>query len=219
MAQRSLLSRAWYVFLHRIAQIVSVLAYKVRYTGIRNLPANGGVLMVSNHQSHFDPPLVGMASHRRMNYLARSSLFTFAPFRWLINSLDAIPIEREGMGLGGIKESLRRLKRGEIVVMFPEGTRTRNGQVGTFRAGFTTLARRSGAAIMPVAIEGAFAAWPRWHKLPRLGRIHVHYGPPITPEEIARLDEEQLLQLVHWRVVEHHAELKRHPDFLTRGGL
>jgi 1-acyl-sn-glycerol-3-phosphate acyltransferase len=216
MSQRPLRSRAWYTFLHRITQLTAVLAYGIRYTGIRNIPQRGGVLVVSNHQSHFDPPLVGMGCHRRMNYLARSSLFTFGPFKWLIDSLDAIPIEREGIGLGGIKESLRRLKRGEIVVMFPEGTRTRDGNVGTFKPGFTTLARRSGAAILPVGIEGAFAIWPRWHKLPRLGPIHVHYGEPITPEEIAKLNEEDLLVEVHRRVRECHALLRKHPCFARR---
>ena len=68
--------------------------------------AEGGVLVVSNHQSHLDPPLIGIGCPRRMNYLARDTLFRFAPFAWLIRSVDAIPIDREGIGLGGIKEAL-----------------------------------------------------------------------------------------------------------------
>ena len=78
-----------------------------------------------------------------------------------IQSLDAIPIDRDGLGLGGIKESLRRLKRGEMLLIFPEGRRTDDGEVADFRPGFTALAVRSKVAILPVAIEGAFAAWPR----------------------------------------------------------
>ncbi len=213
MSQRSLPSRAWYAVLQRITQLVAVLGYRVRCSGIHNLPAAGGVLVVSNHQSHFDPPLVGLASHRRMNYLARSSLFGFPPFRWLINSLDAIPIEREGIGLGGIKESLRRLKRGEIVVMFPEGTRTPDGEIGPFHAGFTTLAVRSGAHILPVAIEGAHDAWPKRSRFPRRGTIHVHYGAPLAPAEIARLSDEDLQAEVRRRVAECLAVLRRHPQF------
>ena len=102
-----------------------------------------------------------------MNYLARETLFRFAPLGWLIHSLDAIPIDRDGLGLNGIKESLRRLKRGEMVLIFPEGTRTRDGEMAPFRPGFTVLAARSKAWILPVAIEGAFDAWPRSRKLPR----------------------------------------------------
>ena len=80
------------------------------------------MLVVSNHQSHLDPILVGLACDRRLNYVARDTLFGFAPFRWLIYSLDAIPIDREGIGLGGLKESIRRLRAGEMLLVFPEGT-------------------------------------------------------------------------------------------------
>ena len=206
--QRSLLSRVWYDFLHRALQLLAVVVYRVRYSGRENIPAEGGVLVVSNHQSHLDPPLVGIGCPRQMNYLARDTLFRFAPFGWLIRSVGAIPIDRDGIGLGGIKESLRRLKRGEMVLIFPEGTRTRDGQIAPFRPGFTALAVRSGAAILPVAIEGAFQAWPRWRKFPGLGRIRVHYGVPILPAEIAGRDERELLAEVERRVRECHARLK-----------
>jgi 1-acyl-sn-glycerol-3-phosphate acyltransferase len=216
MSDRPLKSRLWYGLLQRAMQLVAVMAYRVRHTGLHNIPRTGGVLVISNHQSHFDPPLVGIACPRRMNYLARESLFRFGPFRWLIQSLDAIPIDREGIGLSGIKESLRRLKRGEMLLIFPEGTRTRDGAVGTFRPGFTTLATRSKAAILPVAIEGAFVVWPKWHKLPRLGTIHVYYGKPMLPEEIAGRDERELLLEVQRRVRECHARVKQHPAFAAK---
>jgi len=216
MAERSVFHRILYAVLEPLVQLLAVLAYRARYTGMRNIPAKGGVLVISNHQSHFDPPLVGMGTRRQMRYLARSSLFGFAPFRWLTNALGAVPIDRDRGGLAGIKESLRLLKRGEMLVMFPEGTRTRNGDIGTFHPGFTMLAVRSGAAILPVAIEGAFVAWPRWHKLPRLGRIHVHYGAPLLPNEIASLDEQELMAEVERRVRECHARLRQHPIFVRR---
>jgi 1-acyl-sn-glycerol-3-phosphate acyltransferase len=206
--QRSFLSRVWYELLKRSLQLLAVAVYRVRYSGRQNIPAAGGVLVVSNHQSHFDPPLVGIGCPRRMNYLARDTLFRFAPFRWLIRPVDAIPIDREGIGLGGIKESLRRLKRGEMVLIFPEGTRTRDGQIAAFRPGFTALAVRSGAAILPVAIEGAFQAWPRWHRFPGLGTIRVHFGVPIQPAEYAGRDERELLAEVEHSVRECHARLK-----------
>jgi 1-acyl-sn-glycerol-3-phosphate acyltransferase len=213
MAQRSFLSRAWYAALQRLTQLTAVLAFRVRCTGMHNLPAEGGVLVVANHQSHLDPPLVGLASRRRMNYLARASLFVFPPFRWLIHSLDAIPIDREGIGVGGIKESLRRLKRGEIVVMFPEGTRSRDGEIGTFHAGFATLAVRSKAAILPVAVDGAFDAWPRRLRFPRLGNVHVHYGAPLMPADIAKLSDGELQAEVERRVRECLETVRRHPQF------
>jgi 1-acyl-sn-glycerol-3-phosphate acyltransferase len=207
--QRSLLSRLWYQLLKQLLQLVAVLAYRVRYSGLKNIPAAGGVLVVSNHQSHLDPPLVGIGCPRQMNYLARDTLFKFTPFRWLISSVNAIPIDREGIRLGGIKEALRRLKRGEMVLIFPEGTRTRDGEIASFRPGFTTLAVRSRAAILPVAVEGAFRVWPRWRHWPGLGRVRVHYGVAITPAECADWDERALLAEVERRVHECLAEIRR----------
>jgi 1-acyl-sn-glycerol-3-phosphate acyltransferase len=210
MAERPLASRLWYLLLQSILQLLGVGYFRVRYWGRKNIPRTGGVLVVSNHQSHFDPPLVGMGCPRRMNYLARDTLFRFPPFRWLIRSLDAIPIDRDGLGLNGLKESLRRLKRGEMVLIFPEGTRSRDGEIAAFRPGFTVLASRSGAAILPAAVEGAYAAWPRSQKFPRPGTIHVRYGEPILPEQIRGRDERELLEEVERRVRLCHEQLRQH---------
>jgi 1-acyl-sn-glycerol-3-phosphate acyltransferase len=209
MAERPLWNRLWYGFLKRLLQLGGVLFYGIRHEGRENIPASGGVLVVSNHQSHFDPPIVGIGCPRRMNYLARDTLFRFAPFGWLIHSVGAIPIDREGVGLQGIKESLRRLKRGEMVLIFPEGTRTRDGEIAPFKPGFTVLASRSGASILPVAVDGAYAAWPRDQKFPGLGVIRVRYGRPLLPEEIEGRDERDLAAEVERRVHECQAEIRR----------
>ena len=122
--QRPLWKTLWYNFLHVSCRLTAIVLFSVRVGGREHLPQAGPLLVCCNHQSHFDPVLVGLALDRRLNFLARETLFAFAPFRWLIQSLDAIPIDREGIGLAGIKETLRRLKRGEGVLIFPEGTRT-----------------------------------------------------------------------------------------------
>jgi 1-acyl-sn-glycerol-3-phosphate acyltransferase len=209
MSQQSQISRLWYKFMRMILQIMAVLMFRVRYSGQKNIPAEGSVLVVSNHQSHFDPPLVGIACGRHMNFLARGSLFNFGPFGRAINSLNAIPIDREGIGLSGIKESLKRLKRGEMLLIFPEGTRTPDGEIKPFRPGFTSLAVRSGAAILPVAIEGAYQCWPKTHTFPWPGKIRVHYGQPILPQDYKGMDERDLLVLVEKRVRQCHAEVLR----------
>ncbi len=214
--QRSLSSRIWYAVSKQVVHAAAALIYKARYTGIENVPLVGGVLIVSNHQSHLDPPMVGCGFPRRVNYLARATLFRFTPFRWLIRSYDAIPIDRDGFALGGIKETLRRLKRGEVVLIFPEGTRCQDGDIGVFKAGFTTIAARSGAYVLPIAIEGAFDVWPRRRSFPGLGTIHVHFGPPIAPRDVKAMDEEELLAETERRVRECHALLRRRPVFARR---
>jgi 1-acyl-sn-glycerol-3-phosphate acyltransferase len=209
MSQQSLISRLWYKFMRMILQIIAVLMFQIRHSGQKNIPTEGSVLMVSNHQSHLDPPLVGMACGRHMNFVSRQSLFNFGPFGWIIYSLNAIPIDREGIGLSGIKESLKRLKRGEMLLIFPEGTRTPDGQIKPFRPGFTSLAVRSGAAILPVAIEGAYQCWPKNHTFPRPGKVRVHYGQPILPQDYKGMDERELLVLVEKRVRQCHDEVLR----------
>ena len=213
MLQRTLASRLLYEFLRWVICLVGTLVFHLRYSGRENIPKTGAVLVVSNHQSHFDPPFIGAGCWRRMNYLARVTLFRFAPLGWLIHSLDSIPIDRDGLGLGGIKEALRRLKRGEMVLIFPEGTRTSDGKMAPFRPGFTVLAARMKAWILPVAITGAFDAWPRTRKFPGRGTIHVHFGKPIPPEKVANCDDRELAAEVERRVRECHAALRKHPVF------
>jgi 1-acyl-sn-glycerol-3-phosphate acyltransferase len=203
--------RLWYRLCQFVLQILGVVFYHLRYWGVENIPREGGVLVIANHQSFFDPLLVGSGCPRPVSYVARDSLFRFKPFAWLIRSVNAFPIDREGIGLAGIKEALKRLKRGEMVLIFPEGTRTRDGEIGRFRPGFTALAVRSKSAILPVAIEGAYRCWPRSQILPRPGQIRVRYGRPLLPEEYAALDERDLLEVVESRVRQCYAQLRSLP--------
>lgn len=176
--------------------------------GVRYLPQQGGALLVSNHQSHLDPPLIGQAVSRRINYLARRTLFKFFLFRWLIQSLDAIPIDRDGSGIGGIKETMRRLKRGGQVLMFPEGTRTANGEMNPLKPGFCAMVRRSKVPIVPMAIDGSFQAWPRTRRFPRLGVIHIHIGPQISPDEQAEKTDAELVEFVEKRIADCFANAR-----------
>jgi 1-acyl-sn-glycerol-3-phosphate acyltransferase len=179
---------------------LAVLLFQIRGFGRERIPTSGGALVLANHQSNLDPVLIGMMFDRRLNYLARDTLFGFAPFRWLINSLDAIPIEREGLGVGGLKETLKRVRRGEMVLMFPEGTRTGDGRPRPLRPGFCVVARRAGVPLLPLAIDGAFEAWPRRRRFPRPATVRVEIGDPLLPEEIAHLDDGQLTEAIESRI-------------------
>jgi 1-acyl-sn-glycerol-3-phosphate acyltransferase len=216
MARRPFSKRLWYAFLHVVCRLAATLLFQVRVRGRKHVPRKGGAIVLSNHQSHFDPVLIGLACDRRLNYLARQTLFRFTPFRWLIDSLDAIPIDREGLGLAGLKETLRRLKQGEMVLIFPEGTRTRDGEVGALKPGFSALAKRSHVPLVPVAIEGAYGAWPRRHSLPWFDVIHIEFGPPLSVDEAERLDERALVAEIERRIRACHARARHHRS-LTLG--
>jgi 1-acyl-sn-glycerol-3-phosphate acyltransferase len=209
-------NRYWYETCKTCVALAAEVAYGARYTGLENVPREGGVLMVSNHQSHLDPPLIGVGCPRQMSFVARKTLFRFPPFGWLIGSLNAFPIDRDGFPLQGVRETLRRLKRGELVLIFPEGTRTRTGKMGHFKPGFSAVARRGRAALLPVAIEGSYAAWPRRQKFPSTGTIHVHFGEPILPEEFIKYKEEELVAKLEGRVRAYHEMLCRRAPFAHR---
>jgi 1-acyl-sn-glycerol-3-phosphate acyltransferase len=199
MTSRSALARLWYGVLWCPCWAIAVLAFRFRSMGREHVPATGPVLLVSNHQSHLDPVLVGIACPRQMRFLARHTLF-FWPLSWLIRSLGAVPIDRERGGLGGIKATLKLLHEGEAVLAFPEGTRTKDGHLQPLMPGFCALARRSGATVVPVAIDGAFAAMPRGSRFPHPSPIRLSFCPAISTTEQQQLDDGQLCSLVVARI-------------------
>jgi len=195
--------RLFYYLVRTPIMLFFMIFYGVRFYGRNNLPEEGPVVVAANHQSHFDPPLIGIGLRRRLNYLARKSLFKFKPFAWVIDMLDAIPLDIDGIGFEGIKECLKRLRCGEVVLIFPEGSRTWDGEMAEFKEGALTLAQRSKAAILPTAITGCYEAWPRTNKCPWLwGRIRVSFGKPNPYEEFKDLSEPELRHLVAERIRE-----------------
>ncbi len=197
---RPFAQRTSYAVLRQLLRLVAMICFGVRSFGRENFPDSGGVLVCSNHQSNLDPPLVGLLSNRRMNYLAKKPLFHKQPLKWVIEHLDAIPIDRSGMGLGGIKETIRRLKRGEQVLIFPEGQRTSNGEMCALMPGFVSLARRTGVPLVPVGMDGAFEAWQRGTMIPKFRRIWLVVGKPLTPSEYEHLNDDQMVAELESRI-------------------
>ncbi len=206
--RRTLAQRVVYAWLRHLARLASVVTFRMQTLGRHHIPAEGGVLVCANHQSTMDPVLVGLACNRRLNYLARRTLFNNAAFGWWIRFLDAIPIDRDGLGIEGLKETIRRLKAGEMVLIFPEGTRTVDGELQPLKPGLCAVAKRAGATLLPVGIDGAYQAWPRGAKLPKPSPIVVHFGPPITPAEAATLTAEELLAELETRMRHCHVQAR-----------
>jgi 1-acyl-sn-glycerol-3-phosphate acyltransferase len=208
MAERSLTQRIGYAAVRTFARFTGVVVFRIRCRGRQNIPGSGPLIVCANHQSFLDPALIGCCFDRRLNYLGRKSLFRFAPVRLFLSFLDAIPLDRDGLGLAGLRESIRRIKNGEGVLLFPEGTRTHDGSVLPLQPGFCVLARRGNVTMLPVGIDGAFDAWPRTANLPTASRIHVCIGEPLSPEEIRELDDESLVAEVERRIRDCHQQAK-----------
>jgi 1-acyl-sn-glycerol-3-phosphate acyltransferase len=172
-------------------------------------PPTGGVVYVSNHQSFLDPILATMALRRPGNYMARDSLFRNPLFRKLIDSLNAFPIRRGSADLAALKEAMRRLKGGRTIVIFPEGTRTRDGTIGSFLPGVAMLSQRAAEWTVPVVIDGAFDAWPRSQALPRPARVVVQYGQPVHRNDARKRDAQEFVDSLRREMIDIQTDIRR----------
>jgi 1-acyl-sn-glycerol-3-phosphate acyltransferase len=168
---------------YRIGWILFRAAYAAcfrwRVFGAENVPLTGGVILASNHASFLDPPLVGAGLKREINYLARESLFRFPGIGALLRSWNSVPVDREGGGARGLKAILGRLLAGGAIILFPEGTRTKDGKLQPARSGIGLTVIKSAAPVVPVRVFGTFEAYGRHIKFPRPRRVMVKYGRPL----------------------------------------
>lgn len=140
------------------------------------VPSQGPVILASNHASFLDPPLIGSSLNRDINYLARQSLFRYPVLGWILRTVNAVPVDRDGGGAAGLRAIMDRLHRGGAIILFPEGTRTRDGQLQKARSGIGLTVIKSDAPVVPVRVFGTFEAWGRGRGFPRPHRVTVKFG-------------------------------------------
>jgi 1-acyl-sn-glycerol-3-phosphate acyltransferase len=218
MADRpTLAGRLRYDFSYWALYTFYTFGFSYRRKGWANMPAKGPVLVLGNHQSMFDPTMIGVASRRYLTFLARSNLFEQGLLGPLLNSLNAIPIDR-GFGKDGIQSVLKRLGEGQAVLMFPEGERTHTGEVQPLKPGVSLLIKRVQCPIVPVGVAGAFAAWNRFMKWPRFSPLFLHpepstmavsIGEPIDPARYKDMDRDAMLADLRNELVKQFAEAEK----------
>ncbi len=192
----------WYEFTYAASMTTFTLGFSLRTEGRDHVPRSGPALLVANHQSFLDPVLVGLASRRHLCYLARKTLFRHRFLRMLIQSLNAVPIDQEGVAKEGLKTVLEQLERGQAVVVFPEGERTHTGSLQPLRPGVHLLIKRSRAPVVPVGIAGAFFALSRWQKIPRFAPLFLPPGPAALAVSVGKpLDGRLLAKMPRERVI------------------
>lgn len=194
--------------LYRAAQRLTMWGAIVLYRSIRSqtqrIPVSGPVVVVSNHQSHFDPPLVSHCFDKRaLHFFARDSLFTIPLLGPLIKRLQAFPVKRGDADTKAIREALRRLNLGAAVLLFPEGTRSKDGEVQEFKRGALLLLRKAKCPVLPVGLDGPINAFPRTQKFPRIFgvRIATVIGEPIPHEELFASGDDAALERLHREVL------------------
>jgi 1-acyl-sn-glycerol-3-phosphate acyltransferase len=175
--------RWWWRLSQGLARAGAGVFWKFRVFGLENIPRTGGVLLASNHQSFLDPVLVAMVLPREMHFMARRTLFRNPVFRAIIAGYNAFAIERDTADVKGVNSAIARLEAGNILLVFPEGTRTGNGSIGPMKP-VGVIAERAAVPIVPVLIQGAYEAWPKGQGIPHLGRVSLIFGKPRSPENI-----------------------------------
>jgi len=192
-------------FCQFVLQNVFVFWLDYRARGHERLPA-GGALVLANHESFLDPFLVGLPLERPVSYLARHNLFPLPVIGTVLRNTYVMPINRDSASSASIREAARRMQHGFLVGIFPEGTRSDDGQLGELKPGFIALLRYGKVPVVPVGVAGAGRVLPRGGKWMRRGRIRAVYGPPISWEQLEPLTvrgrESDLLALIRERMLE-----------------
>ena len=165
---------------YKFAQLTSFLYFKLFHrfevSGLQNVPKEGAFILASNHLSFFDPPALGCRLPRNLHYFARNSLFS-GPLGLLISNLNSIPVNRDQLDLKTLKTVLRVLSLGHPLLVFPEGTRSVNGQLSDGQRGVGLLVAKSMVPVLPAKIVGTFEILGKGKTIPRVGRkLKVSYG-------------------------------------------
>lgn len=170
-----------------LLRLVFTLFFSYRSRHLERIPAAGGGLILANHQSYLDPLLIGLPMQRPISFIARDSLFRIPIIGWILKLTYVMPINRDSASTESVREAVKRMHAGYLVGVFPEGTRSTDGEIGTIKPGFVALARRSKLPIYPVGIAGASRVMPKGGLRFYFRKVRVVYGEPIPADEVQTL--------------------------------
>jgi 1-acyl-sn-glycerol-3-phosphate acyltransferase len=171
------------------------MLFRIEHHGWERIPQEGPLLLVSNHVTYFDPPWISVRVYRTLRYMAWDKLFRIPLVGRILRWFGAFPVSLENPESSAYKAALRILQKGEALMIFPEGGRSPDGSLRHFKVGAARLALRTGATIVPVAVQGGERVWSSRMHLPRPAKVRVDYLPPITKENFPNSTEELIKQV------------------------
>ncbi len=178
-----------------IGLAISKVCWRIEFEGTENIPHNsgGGLIVAPNHQTYIDPVWVTLPVKRKFRYMAWDAAFEWFFVGWLMRRLGAFPVKTanvKGGKLDAMKKSLRVLRQGATLLVFPEGERSfSGGELLPFKEGAIRLAMETGVPILPVTIAGANKVWAQGMKYPRPGKVKIFYHPPIFIPKPAKKED------------------------------
>lgn len=184
--------RAWLYPVVRLAlRLLAPLRVRLAVEGVENVPGDGACVLVVNHQSLIDAPLVQSACPRQVRAMTKSTQFRSPAWSRLLTGLGAFPVRRFEPDPQAVRTALRILARGEVLAIYPEGERSWDGRLQPFRRGTVRLLLAVGAPVVPVGVTGAYDVWPRWSRRLRRGRVRIRFGAPLRFPVLARRPERE----------------------------
>jgi 1-acyl-sn-glycerol-3-phosphate acyltransferase len=173
----------FYWFVRPFVTGIPRLLWRVKIVGLEHVPQSGGVILAPSHRSMMDIPFAGLVTKRRIRFMGKSSLFGVPVLGTLFKWLGGIPVERDGTDRKAVRESMAMLANGEVLCVYPEGTRQHGPKIQPLQPGAAYFALRSGAPIVPIGIAGAEEILrTSSDPIPRFGRVTMVIGPPLVPE-------------------------------------
>jgi 1-acyl-sn-glycerol-3-phosphate acyltransferase len=192
---------------YTLCNLVGKVAFDFKVYGRENLIEDGAAILASNHQSYLDPPCIGMACRNDIYYLARNTLYQRPLIGPLLKRLNTVPVDRDRGDVSSIKTIIRLLRSGHRVIIFPEGTRSLDGQLQPARAGLGMIIAKTLAPVVPVRVFGSFEALPRVGGL-KLRPVSVVVGKPMRFSEDALKGDRDVYQKLSNQVMEKIAGLE-----------
>ena len=198
----------FYSFLRNCARLFYIIVYHIVVIGGENIPKEkGGYIIASNHVSNNDPPVVGITFKGKYTFMAKQELFEINPlFTWLITKLGAFPVKRGAKDNSAIDRALESLKEGRIFVIFPEGTRSKDGTLGHAKSGVTLIAAQAKVPVVPVYIKYGRKKFRR--------NIYIAIGEKIPAERFdVDISDRKMLKAVSATIMDEIAKLQENiPD-------
>jgi 1-acyl-sn-glycerol-3-phosphate acyltransferase len=171
----------WYLLGYSLSKALAKTFFNYRVIGAENMIEEGPCIIAANHCSFLDPPLVGVACKRAIHYLARKSLLEWPVLGPIFPELNVIPVDQKNADRSALMGAIRVVKNGGAVLIFPEGTRSPDGNLQPAQPGLGMIMAKTCAPVVPVYIRGSFEAFPRRANLPSLTPITVSVGRPLHP--------------------------------------